>query len=79
MLLLQEAQQASLNGLMQRYHAAEQQRQIQRQQQAMQQMGQGSEPAGSTFMPSAQRNTGMQPYTQQHQQPRMQMGPMPGG
>ncbi len=58
--VLQEAQQASLNGLMQRYHMAEQQRQMQRQQAMQQQMGQASSSAGSMFMQSSQHLPGGQ-------------------
>ena len=58
--VLQEAQQASLNGLMQRYHMADQQRQMQRQQAMQQQMGQASSSAGSMFMQSSQHLPGGQ-------------------
>jgi len=60
----QEAQQANLNGLMQRYLMAEQQRQMQHQQ-ALQQTGQTSEPAGSSYMHSSQHMMGSQAFSQQ--------------
>ena len=66
----QEAQQASLNGLMQRYHMAEQHRQLQRQQ-AMQQMGQPSELGSLSSMQGSQHMTGSQAFPQQRMQ---QMG-----
>lgn len=68
--LEQEAQQASLNGLMQRYHMAEQHRQLQRQQ-AMQQMGQPSESGSLSSMQGSQHMTGSQAFPQQRMQ---QMG-----
>ena len=69
--MAQEAQQASLNGLMQRYHMVEQQRQMQRQQ-AMQ-MGQTLDPADASLMQNSQHVSGPQAFLQQQRMPTGQM------
>ena len=61
--MAQDAQQASLNGLMQRYHMVEQQRQMQRQH-AMQHMGQALDPSDS-YMQNMQHVSGPQAFMQQ--------------
>ncbi len=68
----QEMQQASLNGLMQRYHMVEQQRQMQRQH-AMQ-MGQTTDPADASLMQNNQHVSASEAFLQQQRMPPGQIG-----
>ncbi len=74
--MAQDAQQASLNGLMQRYHMVEQQRQMQRQH-AMQHMGQTLDPVDSSIMQNSQYVSGPQAFMQQQRVSPGQMMGMP--